>query len=72
MFYRIIGGTLIQLSDTLLDGYKPVIEEEKPEEQEGYYIAYDYQIIDGEVHKLYRLEEIHEEEMIADDYENGN
>jgi len=62
MYYKIIGGVLIQLSDTPRDGYASVIEHEKPEEQDGYYISYDYRIEDNAVHKYYTLNEIIEEE----------
>lgn len=71
MYYRIIDGKLIQLSDNKLDGYEKVIEEEILPEKEGYYVAYDYVIVDDTVHKTYHYEEIVEESDKGAEDENN-
>lgn len=74
MYYRIISNlgteevdvervnSLIQISENQLEGFRPVIDEGTLPEKEGFYVASDYKIINGEVHKTYRYEEIVEVE----------
>lgn len=58
MYYKILGGITIQISDDYIEGYKEMFEEEIPEyNEETHYLAYEYKIIDDEVHKVYRVEE---------------
>jgi len=61
-YFRILGGKLIQLSDSYIEGYQPIVEDVKPEEKEGFYISYNYIIENGIVRKVYEYKEIIEEE----------
>ncbi len=67
-YIRHDGRVYTNLSETTLIrlGYKPLIEAEQPEEQEGYYITPVYTETDTEIVQSYEYKEIETEGTAID------